>query len=168
MLRSKEDPYLAMHIRTGGDELEARNPNNVWFVNSTAAMEIMPEMAMTAIQSHGLPDTTKWLVATDSLEFGRSLLKAYPRNVVLSNSDLSLINGLHIDKGGSKEGAVITFADWWLLANADVFLQAGSSSFSTSAKLYRNSSCIHMNKTLSSAVKVGHKLPIIKCSFDKM
>lgn len=161
VLSSKEEPYLAMHIRTGGDESDSRNPNNVWFVNSTAAMNIMPKMAMMAIQSHGFPHTTKWLVATDSLELGMSLSKAYPRNIVLSNTDLPLTNGLHIDKGGSKEGAVITFVDWLLLANADVFLQAGSSSFSTSARLYRNSSCIHMNETLPSAVKVGHQLPIL-------
>jgi hypothetical protein len=155
--------FLAMHIRTGGDELSESNPNNVWFVDMEDALTKMPRAARAAMLEHNLPNDTRWLVATDNIEFGKAMKTAHPENVILSNTDLQLVDGLHIDKGGTREGTVLTFADWLLLTRAPIFIQGGSSSFSTSARMLRGLPCKHMPWALRSAVKIDHKLPIIKC-----
>jgi hypothetical protein len=132
-------------------------------VDMEDALTKMPRAAQAAILEHSLPNDTKWLVATDNMEFGKAMRTAHPKNVILSNTNLQLVDGLHIDKGGTREGTLLTFADWLLLTRAPIFIQGGSSSFSTSARMLRGLPCKHMPEALHSAVKVDHKLPIIKC-----
>jgi hypothetical protein len=163
LTRSNNEPFLAMHIRTGGNEISESNPNNVWFVDTEDALTKMPRAAQASILEHNLSNDTKWLVATDNIEFGKAMRTAHPENVILSNTNLQLVDGLHIDKGGTREGTVLTFADWLLLTRAPIFIQGGSSSFSTSARMLRGLPCKHMPEALRSAVKIDHKLPIIKC-----
>lgn len=145
-------PYLAMHVRTGGDELPGMAKGN-WthFVDADSALQTMPKSANIAMNTSHLPATTKWLLATDDLSFGKKMQDCWPRNVVLSNKDLT--NGLHINRRPAIEGAILTFADWILMIRAKILLQAGTSSFSGSAILYRDAPCTQLADKVCGANK---------------
>lgn len=160
-------PYLAMHIRTGGDEVRDMLKHNfTHFVDEDSAMETMPRAAMHAMHVHALPSTTTWMLATDSFEFARRMQDKFPRNVFISNKNLPVTNGLHINRGAGAEGAILTFADWFLMIRATVLLQAGPSSYSGSAIAFKDAPCAQLDEGLYSSNQRA-KLMIRMCPPSK-
>ena len=157
-------PYLAMHVRTGVEELEEMiKANWTHFVDETSAMEIMPKLALRAMHMYALPPQTKWMLATDNVEFAMRMHARWPDNVFVTNKDLPLLHGgLHINRGGGVEGSILTFADWFLMTQAAVVLRAGPSSYSLTAVYYTNSRCEALDGNLLSANN-GAKLYVNVC-----
>jgi hypothetical protein len=157
------EAYLAMHVRTGADEMSEMLQNKwLHFVDTESALHTMPAAAILAVNQHGLPAGTKWLLATDNIAFANKMLDRWPQNIVLSNTKLSLKHGLHINRGGNAEGALLTFADWLILTRAAILLQAGTSSFSASAIWYRDDQCTQVQGLLRSA-NTTSGLPLTLC-----
>lgn len=164
------DPYVAIHVRTGSNELsEMRQSGWNNFVDMDSAMKAIPDAAMFAVNQSGLPASTKWLLATDDVGFAKKMRKKWPDHIIISNHRLPLKNGLHISRGGNEEGAILTFADWFVLTRSDILIQAGSSSFSSSAIWYRDGGqggrlrCGQLQSDLHSAGNENFSLPITMC-----
>lgn len=158
-----DEGYLALHIRTGRGE-KGLKPIWTWFVDPEEALRELPRYAEAARKEAGLDSSAKWLVATDDPCLGQAFLEQHPSNVVLSNPHLTLASGLHISSS-NEEGLMLTFLDWILLIRSAVILQAGTSTFSSSAISYSGAQCKNV-ASISSSVD-NSPLPINVCHIPR-
>jgi hypothetical protein len=159
-LQPKENEgYLALHIRTGRGE-KGLKPIWTWLVDPEEALRDLPRYAEAACKEAGLDSSAKWFIATDDPSLGQAFLEQHPSNVVLSNPHLTLASGLHISSS-NEDGLMLTFLDWILLIRSSVILQAGTSTFSSSAISYSGAQCKNI-ASISSSVD-NSSLPINVC-----
>lgn len=134
-----ESKYVAIHIRTGKGE-----GTRPWFIQGSSVLQHLTTAVSAALAGAGLPTDSKWLLATDDPDLGVALRDRHPEHIVLSNTELSLTSGLHINNaelGFSKDGAMLAFVDWFLLARSDALIRVGASSFSWTAAEYGRKQC---------------------------
>lgn len=148
VLRPDGAPYLAMHVRTGPGEA-GQDPRWDWFVDPEDTLSKLPALVRDVSSEYGMSDTTKWLIATDDVDFGLAMRSRYPQNVILTNDNVQFLEGLHMAKGHpTQDSFVNTYADWFLLIQSDLFVRVGGSSFSNSVVRMRGSRCTRVGTVL--------------------
>ncbi|KAI9013514.1 hypothetical protein DFJ74DRAFT_709965 [Hyaloraphidium curvatum] len=135
--------YAAVHVRTGSGEGSESGWN--WFVSPAEAVATMPGYISRAVADVGLPPSAKIFVAADDPSVGAGLRAAFPGRAVVTNTKLTLMDGLHTSRGAmSREGTMLAFADWFLLLGSRVMVQATKSSFSTSVAVHQGRNCTRL------------------------